>query len=223
MTIVVKTIDPSSDRNYAWLQSEIASWLHREDLAARIPSFIMLGEQRVNRLAKVREMEVEAALTAEVGSRYIALPTDFSVPLGAWLETVQPRKPLTMTVPEQLAVTADAGPPSFFAIDGTNIAFERPADAAHQVTLRYRGKFELSDANQTNALLMQYPDLYLYASLLAAAPWIRDVAMVTLWSEMFSAAIKEINANAARARTSATLRTDLPQVLCARGYDINRG
>jgi hypothetical protein len=221
MTIVVQTNDPSSDRDYAWLQALIANWLHRSDLTARIPEFIMLGEQRINRLAKVREMEIEAPLTAEVGSRYITLPTDFSAPRGAWLETVQPRKPLTKSLPELLAVATDSGEPEFCAIDGTNLAFERPADQAYRVTLRYRGKFELSDANQTNALLMQYPDLYLYASLLAGAPYIRDAATVSLWNDLFNGAVKGINANAAISRTTAQLRTDLPTRGAGR-YDFNR-
>jgi hypothetical protein len=222
MSIVVQTNDPSSDRDYAWLQGEIASFLHRSDLTTRIPAFIMLGEQRVNRLARVREMEIETPLTADIDSRYLALPADFNVPLAAWLETVQPRKPLVMKFPEQMTVTTEPGQPDYFAIDGTSLALDRPADAVHRITLRYRGKFELSDANQTNTLLMQYPDLYLYASLLAAAPWVRDAPMVSLWNDLFNGAVKEINANAARARTSSPLRTELSQVLCG-GYNINRG
>jgi hypothetical protein len=201
--------------NYTELKAAVTGWLHR-DLAAQIPDFITLAETRINRIAQVRMMENEVPLILAAGARTIALPAGFMTPLAVWLDSAH-RDPLSAATPEELPVTTGAGCPQYWTVDGTNLAFERPADVQRTVTLRYRGGFKLSDAAPTNALLAKYPDIYLYGTLLQAAPWLRDNDSIPLWQEMYSRAVSEINATESRARAAAPLRTELAAVLgCGR-------
>lgn len=197
--------------NLTELKAAVTGWLHR-DLAAQIPDFITLAETRINRIAQVRLMENEVPLVLAAGARTIALPVGFTSPLAVWLGSTH-REPLHAATPEALPVTTGSGCPQYWAIDGANLAFERPADVARTVTLRYRGGFKLSDAAPTNALLTKYPDLYLYGTLLQAAPWMRDNDALPLWNEMFNQAVREVNAVESRARAAAPLRTELAGVL----------
>jgi hypothetical protein len=207
--------------NYAELKASVVGWLHRADLVAQIPDFITLAETRLNRIAQVRSMENEVTLTLPANARTITLPVGFETPRAVWLGRA--RELLSPATPEELPVTTAPGRPSYWAIDGTNLAFNCPADIQHTVMLRYRGGFKLSDAAPTNALLTKYPDVYLYGTLLEAAPWLRDNDSLQLWSQMYRTTVNEINATESRARAVAPLRTEIAQVLGRESFDIYRG
>lgn len=199
--------------DYTELQAAVTGWLHRKDLGERVPDFIALAETSINRIVHVNAMENEVALTLPVGERSIPLPIGYSTPLAVWLAAPQPREELSAMVAEALPVTNSPGRPRFWAIDGQSLAFECPADVATPVTLRYRGGFRLSDDVPTNALLTKYPDIYLYGTLLQAAPYIRDNDSIGLWQAMYRQAVKEINSTESRARAAAPLRTELAGLL----------
>lgn len=207
--------------NYTELKAAVTGWLHRSDLVAQIPDFIALAETQINRIAQVRSMENEAALTVAIGARTIALPAGFTSPIGVWMGAH--RRELSPATPEELPITTTPGQPQYWAVDGTNLAFECPSDVARTATLRYRGGFKLSDTAPTNALLTKYPDIYLYGALLQSASWIRDADSLALWREMYARTVSEINKTESRARAAAPLRTELAQVLGCRDFDIARG
>lgn len=197
--------------NYAELKAAVSGWLHR-DLSAQIPDFITLAETSINRIAQVRAMENEVPLALAAGARTIALPVGFMSPLAVWLGSTH-RHELSPATPEELPVTNAPGRPTYWAIDGANLAFDCPADQAHTILLRQRGGFKLSDAAPTNALLTKYPDIYLYGTLLQAAPWVRDMNSLTLWQTMYARTVSEINKTESRARAAAPLRTELAGML----------
>jgi len=65
--------------SYATLQSEIASWLNRDDLTSQIPTFIQFVEADVNSRLRHQKMVVRAQATSN--QEYVALP-------GDWLEAI---------------------------------------------------------------------------------------------------------------------------------------
>ena len=207
--------------NYTELKAAVTGWLHRSDLVAQIPDFIALAEVGINRIAQVRSMENEVPLTVAAGARVVALPTGFVSPLAVWMGTH--RRELSPATPEELPVTTAPGHPEYWAIDGTNLAFDCPSDIARTATLRYRGGFKLSDAAPTNALLTKYPDIYLYGTLMQAAPWLRDNDSIPLWQAMYARTASEINRTESRSRAVAPLRTEIAQVLGCCGTDFYRG
>lgn len=203
-------------QDYFWLVEVVKAWLHRSDLAARVPDFIVLAESRINRLAKVRGMSIDAPLLMTPGSRFVALPADYVAPSAVWLEYDQPREMLTALVPEQMPLSPDAGRPSYWAVDGTMLAFNRVPDQAYPITLRYRARFKLTAAVPTNYLLTQYPDLYLYGALLESAPFIGADERVGLWKGMFDQAVQEVNNVEHRSRAVGVLTTDVPTSMLSR-------
>lgn len=211
--------------NYSELQSKIALWLRPgsgSTSGLQIADFITLFESRANRALQLRVMESNEPVTATPGSRAIPLPAGFIEPIGFWLTDLDPRDELTFGLSEQLNVTTTRGRPQFWAIDGENVVFECPADSAYPATFRMLKRIALSDVSPTNWLLSNHPDLYLYGSLLNAAPFVRDKDMIGVWKTFVEEALEEIGQKEARSISVAQMRTDTPTGTRS-GFNINRG
>lgn len=194
---------------YAELQAAAANWLVRADLAARIPEFITLAEARLNRVLRARLAEVETALTGVVGARTLPLPAGFAEPLALWIAHGAGREALPFIEPSLMGASSLRGEPAAWTVDGATLAFDRPCDLAYGFTLRMLAKFALSDAGPTNALLTDYPDAYLFATLCEAAPFLRDGELSGAYEARLGRAVEEINSKDARARAARTLTTEL--------------
>lgn len=205
---------------YSELKASVADFLNRTDLTATIPDFIALAEADINSHFDLRTVETDVALTATPGSRYIPLPAGFREPQNLWINWAYGRgDPLRFTAPELLVTSATASIPQQWCIDGDNIAFERPANAAYSMTLRMIGQVTLSDANPTNLVLTNYPNVYLYGALKEAAPYLRDPEAAALWEAKYQDSITKAKAKEGREKSLVTLSTE-PGQLTFRG---NRG
>ena len=121
-----------------------------------------------------------------------------------------------------MPVTSLSGRPGAWSVDGAALAFDRPCDQAYALTLRMLAKFALSDAAPTNALLTDYPDAYLFATLCEAGPFLRDAELAAAYEARLERAIGEINAKDAKSRAARTLVTEIPRRTAA-GFDITKG
>ena len=65
--------------NYTDLLASVASYLHRSDLTANIPDFVVLAEARISRDLRIRKQITTTNLTSVAGTKTLALPSD-------WLE-----------------------------------------------------------------------------------------------------------------------------------------
>lgn len=202
---------------YAELQAAAANWLVRGDLTARIPEFITLAEVRLNRTLRARLAEVEQELTGAVGSRTIPLPAGFAEPLALWRVRPEGRFALPFLEPSLMGASSLRGEPAAWTVDGAAVAFDRPCDQAYGYTLRMLRKLVLSDATPTNALLSEHPDVYLFATLCEAAPFLRDAELSNAYEARLARAIQEASAKDARSRAPRTLSTELPGLIEARG------
>lgn len=211
--------------DYATLQTAIGDWLNRSDLAARIPDFIGLAEIRMMRKLRLRLLEAEVPFTGAVGSRTLSLPSDYREPLNLWWNNGVDRDPLRYVPPALLDVWTSASRPMQWAIDGANIAFNCPCDQAYSFTFRYRQGLALSNASPTNILLTTYPDVYLFASLVEAAPYLKDADALQLWDSRYGKAVHDIREEEERANNLTTLSTEPAMLLRhgRNGFNVYRG
>jgi len=190
--------------NYTNLQTAIASWHHRD--VTQIPDFIALAETRINNLLESRLGETDTTLTATISSRYIAIPVGYSAILGLWLTTYTPRREISYRLPENLPVnSAGNGRPDCYTIDGSNIAFDRPADIAYTYTMRYQSSYDIA-ATSTNDILTNYPDVYLFGSLVEACLFARDDP--TIFEQRFQSAINNAQKSESKNKRFATIMTE---------------
>ena len=210
--------------NYSDLQAAVASWLNRSDLTAQIPDFINLAEVWMMRELRLRLLETEASLTPTTGARTTALPADYREPLNLWFVNGVDREPLRFIPAALLDVYTIAGRPYQWTIDGANVAFERPTDGAYTFTFRYRQKVALSAGSPTNALLTQYPDVYLFATLVEAAPYLKDKDALAMWEMRRGQAAHKIREEEERQNSQVALSSEAALIRPQRtGYNIYRG
>lgn len=201
---------------YAQLQAAAANWLVRGDLTARIPEFISLAEARLNRVLRTRLAETEVALSAASGTRTIPLPAGFTEPLRVWIEKAGERIELPFIEASLLGASSLRGEPGAWTVDGPNLAFDRPCDQDYALTLRMLRAFALSDVAPTNGLLADAPDIYLFATLSEAGPFLRDAELAGAYESKLDRAIDELNAKDARSRAPRRLSTELPDLILER-------
>lgn len=182
--------------NYAELQASVASWLNRGDLTANIPDFITLAESQLSRDLKARGMETKVTLSTVVGTKTVVLPTDM-LEMRRLQVAGTYNQPLSYRSPDELSIDfADnsSGQPVVFTVIGANAELAPIPDAVYSLELTYRQRIPaLSVSNTTNWLLTNWPDAYLWASLLAATPFIMNDARLPVWSQLYTQAVDGIN------------------------------
>lgn len=182
--------------SYAELQASVASWLNRGDLSANIPDFVTLAEAQLNRDLKTRAMETKTTLPTVAGVNTVALPTDM-LEMRRLQVVGTYNQPLSYRSPDEISIDFAANTsaqPVVFTVIGGNIELAPIPDGVYSLELTYQQRIPaLSDTNTTNWLLTNWPDAYLYASLLAATPFIMNDARLSTWAQLYSQAITGIN------------------------------
>jgi hypothetical protein len=182
--------------NYAELQSSVANWLNRSDLTANIPDFITLAEAQMSTDLKTRSMETKVNLATVAGTKTVALPTDM-LEMRRLQVVGTYNQPLSYRSPDELSIdyaSNQSAQPIVFTVVGGNIELAPIPDAVYSLELTYQQRIPaLSDLNTTNWLLTNWPNAYLYASLLAAMPFIMNDARLATWAQLYSQAVEGIN------------------------------
>lgn len=204
--------------NYADLQSAVTSWLNRNDADIPIADCIALAEAELNSKVRLRRNMVTASLTLTAGTSSVALPAGF-------LEEVE----LNYTSGDSLdrasfndldfaAATGAVGKPSLYAIAGTTIQFNCAALESYGLILRYYTAWNIA-GDQTNWLLTNHPDCYLFGALSEANGWLGDLQQVQYCNAKRDAAVQRALIADSR-NQGAVLRVD--DALVGRGtYNIN--
>jgi hypothetical protein len=191
--------------SYNDLKSSIADWLNRDDLTAVIPDFITMAEAQLERRLPVERMVKRA--TATIDTPFSAVPGDFVSPKSLVLTSTAPVQPLEFLSEDELDakkyVYRSIGKPLYFTVVGTQFEVLPAPDGEYTAELTYVGTLDkLSVSNASNWILARHPDVYLYGSLLQAAPYLRDDERVGLWAPLYAQAIEDMLIQDSRAAVS---------------------
>ena len=198
---------------YAELKSALADWLNRDDLASVIPTFISLAEADIQR--NVRHWRQERRSRANLVTQYTALPADY-IEAIRFLITTDGTSWLKKTSQAGIMEYRESGDdtpgrPQYYAITGGEIEVWPTPNASYEAELTYFAKIpQLTDAVTTNWLLEQFPDAYLYGSLIHAAPYLDEDGRAQIWSSLYNKAQDSINEESEKAKIDgAALRAKL--------------
>lgn len=164
---------------YADLQTQVANWLARDDLAVYIPDMITLFECAAARKLKVRlqETQITLATTNGIGT----LPSDFlgyrDVTWDGTSYTVA-LEYVTPTVFEAEWPQNDSGIPVVFTLTGGSIKI-KPLDDSGLLFTYFQKPAALSGT--LNWLWTTYPDAYLFGTLAEANAFNKAVDPAGLW------------------------------------------
>ena len=190
--------------NYIELQDQIARLLMRGDLLPVIPTFITLAESAMNRELRVRQMITRA--TTPLQDQHIRLPND-------WLETRQvelygdnQRTLRYATLDQADAIRFSGGefPWAYTIVGGEIEVIPALADGTMIEMVYYAKAPALSDASPTNWLIEDWPDAYLYGSLIHSAPYLKEDERLVIWERMYAQVIEQIRLADNRAQWSGS-------------------
>lgn len=174
------------------MQTAVANWLHRDDLTTIVPDLITVGEKRIFRTVRSREMET--VLTGTIASGVIPVPSDYLSLKFAYLTTT-PVSPLKKSSASQIyteyPLRSSSGTPVSIAREGSNFIFGPYPSTVEDIGGVYYAKPTSIDTS-ANALFLANPDLYLFAALCEAAPFIKDDPRIEVWEAKFSNLLKDI-------------------------------
>lgn len=182
--------------SYATLQTELAAILHRSDLTTQIPGFIQLGELRIYRELRVRQME--ATFSTAIASGVIAIPTGYIELKNAYVNG-SPMRSLEKKDVEWIYYnyptrSAD-GTPRYIAREASNFIFGPYPDSAYTIKGTYykKGTALSQDGSADQSwLITDVPDLTYFAALCEAAPWLKDDARIPIWEQKYALLKKAI-------------------------------
>ena len=195
--------------NFGTLKTAIADTLNRDDLTSVIPTFVSLAQAQFNRKIRSHRQITRGSLT--INTQFEALPAD-------WLETIRitmdasPIRVLTQISMDDLtryrtAIDNTTDAPVYFAHNGTDIELFPTPSTSYTGEITYYAKVTaLSADGDTNWLLTNNPDVYLYGSLVHTAPYLKDDARIALWAGLLAQAMDEIEDETAAARFGSPLR-----------------
>jgi len=179
---------------YGELKAAVATWLARTDLTTNIVDFVTLARQRVSNDLKLRGLDVmtTGVLTA---ADQLALPADrdeirsFEIALSSGeITTLQLTDPSTFA--EARSPSWSGGQVTFYMIQGNVLLLAPAPGIGAAYTLRYYATKPAQPAdNTTDAILSQYPNLMLYASLLEAEPFLRNDERIVTWQAFYDRAL----------------------------------
>lgn len=193
------------------LATDVAAWMARADMTGDIPTMIVLFEAKVNRL--LRTLGRETTSTAFVlAGEYTPLPADFLEFKSGYING-SPRTPLQYLPGDSMAIIGTDSSAQYFTIVGNNFRFAPIPDGGDTATITYSVKLPtLSGVGvQTNWLLAQHPDAYLYGTLLEANGKIADDQAVAKWQSAVTEVFNQIKSEDGRKRYGGNAM----QVRCA--------
>ena len=195
--------------NFGTLKTAIADTLNRDDLTSVIPQFVSLAQAQFNRKIRSHRQITRGSLT--IDAQFEALPSN-------WLETIRitmdanPIRVLTQISMDDLtryrtAIDNTTDAPVYFSHNGTDIELFPTPSTSYTGEITYYAKVTaLSADGDTNWLLTNNPDVYLYGALVHTAPYLKDDARIALWAGLLAQAMSEIEDETAAARFGSPLR-----------------
>lgn len=205
---------------YQELQAELADWLGRDGepvFTGKTSTLIQLAENRMwygedvpgQPKLSFRPREMLCRAQAIMNEEFEWLPTTFLE-----MESVQMIKggtdwtPLTYKDTDEfvrLREKISGKDPAYYTVYGEQIRFW-PAptgteDPPIEYELVYWGKFEpLTNEKNTNTILTNYPDIYLFGSLMMAEAFVMNDARIATWRTAYDGAVRAANGAARRRR-----------------------
>lgn len=175
--------------NYGDLKSQIADWLNRTDLGESIPEFVRIAESRIRTDIKVRAQEIleSGTLTAST----LATPTQ----LNETRRLVVADRELAYVTPDQfqrMSRMRVSSPPRYFTIIGETYHILGGGEGDEYVLTYWEWFDYFTDDQDTNWLLLNSPDIYLWAGCEAGALFLKDYAASQDFGNRYMMAVKRV-------------------------------
>jgi hypothetical protein len=165
-----------------------------------IPDFIRLAEARFDR--ELRTSNMIGTSFIETEDTVIGTPDDCLevILLSPWSPSVAQYSQMdSLTLAQEINQRILTGEPRGFTLmDGGIRPVPAPLGLTQYELVYYRSVSRLDDVQYTNWILQTAPDLYLYASLAAAAAYLKNPEEIGIWAQSAADMIDKINERSLR-------------------------
>jgi hypothetical protein len=133
----------------------------------------------------------------------VAVPTGF-LEAKAFMLNASPRQELTfMPDDTQVSMYPNSNEsPLFYSIVGSNFRFAPVPSTTVTATLTYYKAITALATTSPNWLLTSHPDIYLYGTLMEAAPYLHDDNRIGLWAAGLRECVSQLKTQDARGNTA---------------------
>jgi hypothetical protein len=210
MSIAITLATPADIETYDGLLAFIVAHLQLDtETESQLPALVRMAEYRLNRMLTVPERETIASVTTAAGVAFNALPTGFRQLRSAYIDNDYPLALVSLHMVQ--GELENSGKPQKYTIADQSIYFSPTPDAAYTVSLTYMEKLAyLSATNQTNWLLSENADAYVYAVLIQCEAFLGHDERIPLLEAALVTTMQEINDQGNRYRQASSFRLRSP-------------
>ena len=184
--------------SYTALIAAVSDWMDRDDLTGSAPQMIALAEAKMARELEPMFSEKSGSVVSVAGAT--SLPAD----CGIMRTAVYNSRVVPQIAPSQGVIIAQGSSPLAYSLEANLIKFW-PA-GAYTVSILYQPRLpKLSNANATNDLLQQHPDLYFFGAMMFAEGYEANDSRAALFSTLFDRAIESTRQYLTRQRYSGPM------------------
>lgn len=177
----------------AQLKSDTAAWLHKTSLTDVIPSFVRLAEARIRNDVRVPRMQSETELSLSAQS--VAMPPNCLEPIRVYLD-VPHQRALQYKPPNAFYTSGEfelSGNPTTYTVEGQNIIFAPAPTGTPTAKLLYWAAWDALFADEdTNWLLTNHYNIYLYAVLAEGAAYLEDDEQAAKWGSQYAGVAQQL-------------------------------
>lgn len=197
---------------YGQLKTDVDNWLARDDVAvsgSSFPSITLLAEAEIARDIRTVTQEQRTALVTGA-TRFLNLPSDLLELRQIFIDTQNGRRALEYRTPEVIrtenawvnnSASVNDGAIGFYSIEGDDVAnapasvqrlvLSPPPDAAspQSIEILYFSRWPALTADpDTNWLMQNHYDIYLWQLLKQAAAFIQEIELATKYGGAYDTA-----------------------------------
>lgn len=195
--------------DYSSFGASISTWLDVSDLdSSLIADIITVGEQRIFREVRARDME--APISDTIASGVVAVPNDYLAMKFLYLNA-SPQVALERRSAEWIYAnwpqSTTSGIPQFFARNESNFIFGPYPDSGYAILGVYYARPTAISAAGLNTLFTNNPDLYLFSCLSKSSTVVTADKRTPIWEAEYQRILAELNGmDRAEDQSGSTLR-----------------
>ena len=191
--------------DYATLKTTVQNYLHRDDLDSgggqdvNVDTFIELGQARMNHDLDLMMMQTTASLVVTAATKEVTLPSDFlrvksvRIPYsGGYRELQQASLQSSGRMLE--SASGASGVPTQYARYGSVLELTPVPESTTTLEIVYVQRLaKFVDPTDTDEILTTYPNIYIYAAMTEAGPFIVDDKMAGRWRAYYKEEVDRLN------------------------------
>lgn len=206
---------PAQIVDYPSLIEAVQDTLNRADLADAIPVFVQLAEGEINTddrfrttSSMVRSIATLSPPVSPAINSFIPVPADYiSMQNFRILEVPPPGRIEEITTSQmdiQRQILPQSDTPIFYSIIGQEMELLPAPDTTYTAQMVYYSEIPPLITNTVNWLLVRFPQIYYYGTLMQAAPYLRQDDRIATWRGLYEASAERIKVSNDRGQFSGS-------------------